>query len=108
MTNQQPAETAGDGKAAFFTLALERIKQVLEVAGPIAGASAVFTALAFGVGYLAAKQHDQTLGIISTTSYSHYVRTGVEFVPRSLAAIGIYVSMTMTYVGLLALVTLIF
>jgi len=107
MAETQANDTSSGAKSRF-ELWLDRIKKVLEVAVAIAGASAVFAAIAFGVGYLAAKQHDQTLGIISTTSYWHYVRTGIEFVPRSLSAVSIYASMTMWYVAIIALLVLIF
>lgn len=88
---------------SWFSLA--SAKSALETAGALAGASAVFAALAFGIGYVAIRQHDSTLGIISTTSYAQYVRTGIEFVPRSFAAIGVYLSHALPLViGLLVLV----
>lgn len=77
-----PARTVG--------LSLDAITKIAQTIGSVAVAGTVLAALAFGVGYLAVKQHDELLGVISTTSYLRYVRTGVEFLPRTLQAIGLY------------------
>lgn len=53
----------------------------------LAGAGALIGALFFGAGYIAIKQRDTMLGLITTTSKSEYVRTGAVLFPRSINAI---------------------
>ena len=64
---------------------LDRLKQVGEVVGVVGGMGAAFAGLAFGIGYIATKHHDEMLGIpTTTTDYTTYVRTGSLFFTQSL------------------------
>ena len=61
------------------------IKWIGQFIGLVGGGGAGFTALAFGVGYLAIKNHDAMLGLPTTiSSYESYVRTGALFFPNSV------------------------
>ncbi|MDB4874672.1 MAG: hypothetical protein JWM41_1118 [Gemmatimonadetes bacterium] len=84
-------------------LSLESLSKLAQAIGSLAVAGTVLGALAFGVGYLAVKQHDETLGVISTTSYALYVRTGVEFLPRTLQAMALFLGTSFVPVLILVL-----
>jgi len=63
----------------------ERLKKVAEVVGVVGGMGAAFTGLAFGIGYLATKHHDDMLGVPTTTiDQTSYIRTGALFFTQSL------------------------
>ncbi len=71
--------------ARSATQTLERLKRVAEIVGVVGGMGAAATGVAFGIGYLATKHHDEMLGVpTTTTDYTTYVRTGAIFLTQSL------------------------
>ncbi|MBV9880499.1 MAG: hypothetical protein JO180_08380 [Gemmatirosa sp.] len=64
----------------------ELLIAVLQLIGSIAGIATVLGGLAFLVGLLVVTQHDEMLGIVSTTSTSTYIRHGALFLPRAASA----------------------
>lgn len=63
------------------------LTRTLTTLAAIAGGASAITGMVFVAGYVAVKQHDESLGIITTTASGSYPRTGMEFFFTSAAAL---------------------